>query len=351
MKVNLKLDYLTLNFAAESVDLRSIEQCLCPDTDLKFYKIGLSENSVISSPFGVSWLQNSGYTVRPHRVQISGVGCRHFEANIPYLRQLAENHISRADFAFDIRMTKCEWREFIQRVFNESLDMTRKAKKYSIAGYGEALTIYIGSRKCAKFCRIYNKSLEDKDYVYYEDDKIVELSDEEYVIRYELEFKHFKGKGQNFDPSFLVDSYFGDQETVIDYVVDTWNKYSEEFMLPCPINELQLICNYDKEKFCTKQDSDKESQDKLFDAPRTFGNTVYYVADRFGKYIPWILANPMLRNMVIDKCYKYCGFKIDVFIGSDESGFYDLTEDTSVSSPIIWEDAVEYIDIPIEGEV
>lgn len=352
MKVNLKLDYCTLNFAAGLVDLNAIERCLCPDTDLKFHKIGLSENSPVVSPFGVSWLLNSGYDVRPHRVQISGVGCRHFEDNIPYLRNLAENHISRADFAFDVRMSKSEWIEFIKRVFVESLDQTRKAKKFVMSGSGEAMTIYIGSRKCAKYCRIYNKTLEDKDYVYFEDGKKVELGENEYVIRYELEFKRFKGKGQDFDPSPLVDSYFSDnQYFVLSYVIETWQQYSEEFMLPCPINELELVCNYDKGKFCSKQESDVEAKEKLFDAPRTFDNTIYYVADRFGKYIPFILANPMLRNMIMDKCYQYCGFKIDVIVGIEESGFYDLDKEPSAASPVIWEDAVEYIDIPIESEV
>lgn len=326
MKAVLLLDYATFNFEAGSMTPSKLGEIVLND-DLRFKSVGLSENSPRVSPFGVSWLQNSGFSARPHRVQFSGVGCSHFEPLLPVLRESATNHLSRLDFAFDVVIKKKDWVDFVANAFKESCNSERIAKKITIAGSGQAMTVYIGSRRCAKYCRIYNKSLENPNY---------ELpvggfvADDEYLIRYEVEFKRFKGKGQDFDPSFLFDSYFSDQSTVIEFVKDVWRLYGEEFLLPCPVDDLELVCRYDKEyKFCSNDELHRVAEDHLYDSPRVYDSTVSYIVSKFGKYIPLIIADPLYRGLCLQACENYCGFKLDLVVGCSESAFYDLDENES----------------------
>lgn len=330
MNATLLLDYATFNFDTGSVDLASLSSCISPDSDLKFKPVSLtSENSPMLSPFGFYYMDNNGFAARRHKLQVSGVGCSHFEANLPYVRSLAPNHLSRCDFAFDVVMSREDWHKYLVKVIDKSFSQDRDSKKYTFAGSGEAVTVYIGSRKCAKFCRIYNKTLENPDYFAVIDgEKIQPVKDDkgvfgQYIIRYEVEFKRFKSKVQDFDPSFLFDSYFGDSSVVVDYVLNVWRLYAEDFMLPCDLSELVLSIRYDKQKFCSKQSSDMFINDTLYDKPRVFDSTVDFIASRYGKYIPFVLVNPFLRNLVLQQCEAFCGFKLDLVVSVCESGFYD----------------------------
>ena len=348
MKTVLLMDYATFNFAPDSISMPMLAKCISGQENLCFVQKGLSSGSPWQSPFGINYLPNSGYSVHPIRIQFSGVGCNHYEAALPFLRSFAENHISRCDFAFDVLMSKDVWRSYIETIFSAQLDQSRQAKKYVMTGSGLAQTIYIGSRKCAKFCRIYNKSLEDSSYTAVIDDKKVCSSDDQFIIRFELELKHFKGKGQNFDASEWYDAYFDDQDNLISFIKDTWRLYAEDFILPCPLDDLELVCRFDKNKnFVQSRDEIIESvNDERFESPRIFDNTVRYIADRYGKYIPFILYNPFLRQLVFDKCKQYCGFDLEVIVSSSESGFYELEDidDDMYINP--WQDEdCEQIDI------
>lgn len=327
MKATLLLDYVTFNFDAGSIDLYQINDVLAGNVDLKFHKVGLSDNSVFVSPFGLSYLNNSGFEARPHRLQVSGVGCVHFEPVLPVLREYAPNHISRLDFAFDVVCKKQDWRDYLKSNISATFDCTRQAKKYNFAGSGEATTIYIGSRKCAKYCRIYNKTLEDPDYQYISPDGgTIQIADDEYIIRYEVELKRFKSKVQNFDPSYLFDAYYYDPQVVIDFVKDVWRLYGEDFLLPCPIEELELEVRTKRLILLNSESRKQYVIDNLYSKPQAYSNTVRYVADRFGKYIPFIIADPLLRNLVLQQCEVYCGFKLDVIVAASEAGFYDFDE-------------------------
>ena len=110
--MEIKLDYLTVNFDAGCADIDSISKALSRD-NLFFNQRRSSENALFVSPFGLSYLHNSGWDPRPHRLQVSGVGCRHFESTLPNLKLLAKNRggdisISRIDFAFDYPIHKSD---------------------------------------------------------------------------------------------------------------------------------------------------------------------------------------------------------------------------------------------------
>lgn len=354
---SLVMDYCTFNFDAGSVSPETISNVLTGGlSDLNFKAISLSENSPLQSYLGVNYLNNSGFALKPHRVQISGVGCTHFEPLLPELRKIGNSHLSRVDFAFDVIVSREQWIKYISNAFAKSLSSDRKSKKYVLSGSGEAMTVYIGSRKCAKFCRIYNKSLQDPEYNYYDEngDRYLIPIDAhgnpiEYIIRYEVELKRFKGNGQNFDPSYLFDSYFGNKLIVIDFIKDVWRLYAEDFLLPCNIDDLDFVCRSDKYKFCSISDAAQFIDDRIIEKPHVFDSTISYVAERFGKYIPWILINPLLRNICLQKCKNYSGLDIDLVVSVSESAFYDLESegDDSNSSVQMWKDVQDFDQLQI----
>ena len=195
--MEIHLDYATFNFDSECMTRADVVSALCGDDsfhDLRWSQKGLNDNSPSVSPFGLSWLNNSGFAPRPHRLQVSGLGCDKFFYTLPQLVTRVRNNggdcsFSRLDFAFDVLMLKSDWKSFITSAFSSSLDSTRDRKKYTLAGSGSAMTVYIGSRSSPRFFRIYNKSLEDRDYVYFENGQPVTVPDGYYVIRYEVELK------------------------------------------------------------------------------------------------------------------------------------------------------------------
>lgn len=193
MVYTLRLDYATFNFDAGSINMSKVGEILCGTSDLCWKRFGKYETSPCQSPYGLYWREDSGYSERPHMLQVSGVGCEKFELTLPVLRKFAPCHFSRLDFAFDVIQKREDWRKYIKRVFAESLDSDRQAKCFKLQGSGEAMTVYIGSRRSERFFRIYNKTLEDSSYQFVDSyGNVVPLDDDECVIRYEIEFHKFR---------------------------------------------------------------------------------------------------------------------------------------------------------------
>lgn len=210
--MEIHLDYATFNFDSGCMDMDHVAISLLgsENQDLRWSQKGLNENSPSVSPYGLSWLNNSGYAPRPHRLQVSGLGCENFFYTLPQLvvdchKNGGECSFSRLDFAFDVIIKKEEWKNFITSAFASSLNSERVLKKYTLAGSGEAMTIYIGSRSSPRFFRIYNKSLEDKNYKFRDNGQEIPVPDDSFVIRYEVELKrklwNRDGKKVVVDPS------------------------------------------------------------------------------------------------------------------------------------------------------
>lgn len=245
----VKLDYATFAFGAGTIDLHDIESCLA-GADLNFRQISAaSENSPYQSPSGLFYKPNNGSPKTPHTLQVSGLGCELFRSTLPRLSEKMRDgselgHFSRLDFAFDVLMSAQEWRKYYLGVITASVEemnhpeKARKVRKFQYQGYGDATTIYIGRRQQSPiFCRIYNKTLADKNYQFVSPDgDAVVVPPDSYVIRYEIEFKYvFRtsgGKNSVFDPSPLFDSYYDDPALLFDYLRKTWNRYGNDTLLP-----------------------------------------------------------------------------------------------------------------------
>lgn len=246
----VKLDYATFAFGAGTIDLHDIESCLA-GADLNFRQISAaSENSPYQSPSGLFYKPNNGSPKTPHTLQVSGLGCELFRSTLPRLSEKMRDgselgHFSRLDFAFDVLMSAQEWRKYYLGVITASVEemnhpeKARKVRKFQYQGYGDATTIYIGRRQQSPiFCRIYNKTLADKDYQFVSPDgDAVVVPPDSYVIRYELELKyvwnsHGNGVVKVYDPSPLFDSYYDDPTLLFDYLRKTWNRYGNDTLLP-----------------------------------------------------------------------------------------------------------------------
>lgn len=245
----VKLDYATFAFGAGTIDLHDIESCLA-GADLNFRQISsASENSPYQSPSGLFYKPNNGSPKTPHTLQVSGLGCELFRSTLPRLSEKMRDgsdlgHFSRLDFAFDVLMSAQEWRKYYLGVITASVEemnhpeKARKVRKFQYQGYGDATTIYIGRRQQSPiFCRIYNKTLADKNYQFVSPDGgAVVVPPDSYIIRYEIEFKYvFRtsgGKNSVFDPSSLFDSYYDDPTLLFDYLRKTWNRYGNDTLLP-----------------------------------------------------------------------------------------------------------------------
>ena len=245
----VKLDYATFAFGAGTIDLHDIESCLA-GADLNFRQnSAASENSPYQSPSGLFYKPNNGSPKTPHTLQVSGLGCELFRSTLPRLSEKMRDgsefgHFSRLDFAFDVLMSAQEWRKYYLGVITASVEemnhpeKARKVRKFQYQGYGDATTIYIGRRQQSPiFCRIYNKTLADKNYQFVSPDgDAVVVPPDSYIIRYEVEFKYVfradSGKIRTFDPSPLFDLYYDDPALLFDYLRKTWNRYGNDTLLP-----------------------------------------------------------------------------------------------------------------------
>lgn len=317
--MEIRLDYATFNFDAGSVTPSSISEALCGQDSLCFRTRGLSENALMVSPFGLSYLANSGFAPRPHRLQVSGVGCEKFAPTLPRLVSLCRSNggelsFSRLDFAFDVLLPVSDWKEFIKSAFSASLDSERQRKKFTLAGNGLAMTVYIGSRVSDYFFRIYNKSLESPSYVYRENGLPVDVPEGYQVIRYEIEMKrhvhHLRGETTVFDPSQYFYDYYSCEDGLAAHIKQLWLSFGDEVLLPPGFADCQLeLLSKNKNFVQISSETVLEIvQDKLHGEPRTFDDTLQYIVSHFGKYIPFVVADYYSYKECESLCKEYCGF-------------------------------------------
>lgn len=317
--MEIRLDYATFNFDANTVNLDSISRALSGDLSCAFRSKGVSENSLVVSPFGLSYLPNSGWSPRPHRLQVSGVGCEKFAYTLPNLVTLCRNNggdcsFSRLDFAFDVLISESAWKDFIKSAFSASIDSTRKFKRFTLAGSGLAMTVYIGSRSSDYYFRIYNKSLESSSYVYCENGKPSDVPDGYYVIRYEVEMKrhvHHHGNVTTvFDPSQYFFDYYSGEDSLVEEIRRLWLSFGNDILLPVGFADAELILLSKNKNFVDiSLDSAIDiAQDKIVSDFRQFEDTLLYVVSHFGKYIPFLVQDRFLYEECEYRAKEFCGF-------------------------------------------
>jgi len=114
-------------------------------------------------------------------VQLSGNYWQAIERDKESVLQILSHYItwqlSRLDLACDVCVPLDEWQDFVQKAFNTGLH---------IAGAGDAITVYYGSRISQFYTRVYNKTAEDTRHY--------PASDGFVVIRFEIEIKKVRGE-------------------------------------------------------------------------------------------------------------------------------------------------------------
>lgn len=360
--MEIRLDYATFNFDAGTVSPEGISKALCGQDSLCFRSRGLSENALMVSPFGLSYLSNSGFASRPHRLQVSGVGCEKFGPTLPNLVALCQSNggelsFSRLDFAFDVLISDEDWKTFIVKAFSSSINSDRQRKKYNVAGSGLGMTIYIGSRLSDYYFRIYNKTLENPTYVYTENNLPVPVPDGYSVIRYEIEMKrHVHHRGDStvvFDPSQYFYDYYSAEDGLASHIKQLWLSFGDEVLLPPGFADARLELLSKNKNFASisRETALEIVQDKLNSEPRSFDDTLRYVVSHFGKYIPFIVADYYSYKECEIACKYYCGFVpvpvLDNFIDNE---LLDLDDEDFEA----WEDPFEPVQLeitPYESEV
>lgn len=343
MKYTLRLDYATFNFVPESINPERLQNVLSAGTDFCWKRVGLSDNINLHSPLGLFWKSANGYAEYPHSLQVSGVGCTHFCLTLPFLRAAAECRFSRLDFAFDVIVSADSWKQFLCDAFNASMFSDRKQKKFVLTGSGNAMTVYIGARKSPYFFRIYNKTLEDKSYTYYDGEgNQVELSEDEYVIRYEIELKRFRrtlrGEKVLIDPSPLFDNYYSeDSSSLFDYIKQLWLSYGNDVLLPPDFADAEFVTYQSKQNtlFCSMSEESKCEvvSSQIHDYPHTFDRTLWFVTERYGKYIPYIVNDKPMLDICLTRCRLEFGFTPSIYCDASHYDFNDLDDDLDTGLP------------------
>ena len=353
MKYVVRLDWATLNFDKGAADRENVSRLIAGDMDLKWKQKGSSENAPWISPLGLRWSDNSGWESTPHKLEVSGVGCEHFAPTLATVRDRELSHFSRLDFAFDAILSRSEWRDFIKKAFCASMDSERERKSYRLSGEGEAMTVYIGSRKSAKFFRIYNKTQQDPRYTFLDPEtgKPVDLRDDQCVIRYEVELKRHKvvstkGGIRLFDPSPCFDAYYSSKGERVNWLFSElkklWHSFGDEVLLPADFDNAEFIRRIDlieQNKKTVQIDRLEDNQkleivkEALHDFPHTFDRTLEYIVAKFGKYIPYIMSDNIYARVCYDSCESAFGFAPDSCV---------------IAPPVAWGDLVGIDeDIPI----
>lgn len=232
----VKLDYLTLNFEPEHISLDEIGKSIAGRTDLHWLQFRSDrEDAPYQSPLGLFYRPNCGSVETPHVLQVHGTGCENFRASLPVLCARA-HHVRRADFCFDVIMSKQEWREWLGKVF--SMQWDKRRKKIVLVSDGDGSTVYVGARSTEHYFRVYNKSLQNPDYTLYDALGCPVIVPEDcYIIRYECEMTWKKrqfvgGEDASFDPTPLVASYYQEPEKLFDFLRALWIKHGNEVLLP-----------------------------------------------------------------------------------------------------------------------
>lgn len=355
--MEIRLDYATVNFDAQSISVDDISKALSGSENLFFKAKGLSENALLVSPFGLSYLNNSGFAPRPHRLQVSGIGCEKFAYTLPNLVSTCRSNggecsFSRLDFAFDVVISNDQWKEFIKSAFSSSIDSERIRKKYTLAGSGLEQTIYIGSRVSDAYFRIYNKSLENPSYIYTVNGLPRNIPLDHSVIRYEIELKrhvHHRSNGDVvFDPSPLFFDYYSGEDSLIDYIKNLWLDFGDPVLLPDGFEsaELHLLSKNKNFASISLQAALDVVQQNLNSEPRSFDDTIDYVVSHFGKYIPFIVSDFDLLKSCEYLCKCYCGFIPQYNLDNFYKYQFDDIDDTLSELPF---EPVQLSIIPMEG--
>lgn len=357
----VKMDYCTMAFVPDSISLPRLSSLLAGDTDLhwlRLWKNSDSDRSPVRSPLGLYYNDFCGSAQNPHLARISGVGCEHFRSTLPALFNQLETggdaaHITRLDFCFDVLMSKSEWRMFLSNAFAYQLatEDSRKAKRYVVVANGDASTVYIGSRSSDRYFRIYNKTLEDPQYQFCgADGTLQEVPEGFFVIRYEIEFKRKTRSIGGRDVTLNLKPYFSDYYSsgswLCDEIKRVWLSFGADVALPDGFEDAELVTDIQAysipvlngDTISTYQESVVYSDVKArFDLyPHEFENKLAYAADRFGKYVPYILQNDELFKQCLSRANAEFGFDTPIYVefgGRGKVDFVELDEPESVLFP------------------
>lgn len=362
--MEIRLDYVTFNFSANCMSTYEVGKTLLGDNSLmRWASHGLNENALITSPHGVSWLNNSGFAPRPHRLQVSGLGCNKFAYTLPMLvsscaKNGGETTFSRIDFAFDVIMKRDQWKSFIVHAFESSLKSDRKYKVYNLIGHGEDMTIYIGNRTSPKYFRIYNKTLQDPNYIYSENEKQIDLDVDQCVIRYEVELKrklwNRNGNKVVYDPSPFFYQYYEADDTLAQMIKELWLSFGDDVLLPVGFKDAELTLMSKNKNFASisRSAAIEITEENVVKAPYLFDNVKNYVIEKFGQYIPFIVADRIDMQICEDKCKARIGFVPEYDIDFLSATRLDDDSDDLYDLELPWEDAIctDFVQLDIQSE-
>lgn len=360
----VRLDYATMAFTPGSVDLQKIQSSLAGDADLGFRRFGKYDTSPLQSPLGIYYKPDCGSKENPHIVQVSGAGCEHFCETLPVLAKVLRDggqqaHFTRIDLAFDVIMSRDAWRNYLSKCFYYSMTQQRQRKKFLLQGTGEAMTVYIGSRSSDKFFRVYNKTLENPNYIFIDaDGKECPVGEDQCVIRYEIESKWMKRTSNPFDPSPLFDWYYSDSSLLGDYIRENWLSFGQDVMLPEGFENVEFITVIAARGLHPltgdiaspyKETCYANVFARLHDYPHSFDRSLEWAAQHYGAYIPYILRDDRLLSICQQAAKARFGFDIPFYVEFDNrardefDGFTELPDDSY--SP--WSEDGEFENIDI----
>ena len=367
-KYVVKMDYCTMAFTAGTCSIQSLSNCLAGDTDLHWMQIYNSEKSPYHSPLGLYYNDACGSVQNPHVARISGVGCEHFRTTLPILYDRLQTggkqaHITRLDFCFDVIMTKSAWRLFLSQCFAHQLGTLdcRRRKRYVVHADGDSSTVYIGARSSDRYFRIYNKSLEDPQYQLLDplSGNPLEVPGDSYIIRYEVELKRkarsLRGQDVTLDLKPYFESYYSDGSFLCDELRKIWLSFGNDIVLPPEFAESALVTDIVSYGISCDGDMVSPGRDVLYaniaakyhEYPHDFESKISYAADKYGKYIPYILQNKELFRRCIVRAYSEYGWDIPIYI---EIGGRNKLDDQLESDELFDCSVLEYENIDIFKE-
>lgn len=361
----LRLDYATFAFTPGSVDLNRVQSVLAGGSDLAFRQFGTYDTSPFQSPLGLYYKPDCGSKENPHILHVSGSACEHFRETLPCLGKVLRDggeqaHFRRLDFAFDVIMSRADWRKYLADCFIYSMEQKRQRKKFLLQGSGEAMTIYIGSRNSDRFFRVYNKTLQDPSYLFINaDGTTTPVADDQCVIRYEIECKRQNrtraGQRVVSDPSPMFDWYYSDSQLLFDDVKKQWLSFGNEVMLPVGFEDASFVTDIDaKHLHPLVGDIVSPYKDvcyanvsaRLQDYPHAFERSLEFAAQRYGAYVPYLLRDQRLLTICKQAARDRFGFDIDFYVDFDDTARFEFEEipDDSASP---WSEFGEFDEIDI----